>query len=205
MDGSYIYGNNILKSKPYKEMLLSAWVYIDSSKTFDGAIIYIMDDTQTTVKVLDIPNTIEKDVWTRVSATITPDEDINYTIGVVQLLNSGTMKVSSIQLEEGNILTDWTPAPEDIENRVDNLGTMTRVWGNSLSLNTAESLVSLEVHGNNSTTGYTGTQTITVTNRDITTHTINLPLGSYVLRSNGSNRDYFARVELGGRNSYLVL
>ena len=102
------------------------------------------------------------------------------------------------KLERGNIPTDWTPAPEDIENRLDDLGSTKTASGTSVSVVSADSLISVKINGNNGSTGITGDQTVTITNAGTTVDTIKLPLGSIVLRatSDGATRDCFERRDL---------
>lgn len=67
-----------------------------------------------------IPNT-----WTRVSWTFTTNAD-DYT-GFFRIDNNATktsgtaaiLRVANLKFEKGNRATDWTPAPEDLETRVE--------------------------------------------------------------------------------------
>ena len=118
--GCLVFGEQITSPTLPKPMLLSAWVYVDSAKTFNGADIYITDETQNYVHTLKVPDTIVKNQWTRLSIAIEPNPNQTFTIAAVKLKNSGSIKVSSIKLEDGNKLTDWTPAPEDNDTVINN-------------------------------------------------------------------------------------
>ena len=113
-------------------------------------------------------------------------------------INKDSAYITNIKLEKGNKPTDWTPAPEDIENRLDNLGSTRTASGTSVSVVSADSLISVKVNGNNGSTGITGDQTVTITNAGKIIDTIKLPLRSIVLRatSNGATRDCFERRDL---------
>src|SRR5699024_3921398 len=50
--------------------------------------------------------------------------------------------IKDIQLEKGTIATDWTPAPEDIDNDINNLSQ--EVTKNTTSLNVLENEISLK-------------------------------------------------------------
>lgn len=64
-------------------------------------------------------------IWQRVNATFTTNAD-DYT-GFIRIDNNGSttegsaaiLKVANLKLEKGNKATEWTPAPEDIQNGID--------------------------------------------------------------------------------------
>lgn len=58
--------------------------------------------------------TLSKD-WQRFSMVYTASGTGSITF---KLLAAGTLYITNLKVEEGNIATDWTPAPEDIETRV---------------------------------------------------------------------------------------
>src|SRR5699024_5374668 len=51
-------------------------------------------------------------------------------------------KLWNLKLEKGNIATDWSPAPEDVDNAISNL--TQEVTKNSTSLNVLENEISLK-------------------------------------------------------------
>ena len=59
---------------------------------------------------------------------------------------NGQIQFTGYKLEEGNIATDWTPAPEDIDNKLNNIS----VGGRNLLLDTGRSFTGV---GSNSTGG----------------------------------------------------
>ena len=130
----------------------------------------------------------------------TPSNCVDFNLMIGKGLNSTELEywITDIKLELGNVATDCTPAPEDIENRLDDLGSTKTASGTSVSVVSADSLISVKVNGNNGSTGITGDQTVTITNAGTTIDTIKLPLGSIVLRatSDGATRDCFERRDL---------
>lgn len=75
-------------------------------------------------------NGCELNKWYHVKVTITIPEQASSNVGTefaIQFYNSNadteasfTARFKNVKLERGNIATDWTPAPEDIETRIDN-------------------------------------------------------------------------------------
>lgn len=58
--------------------------------------------------------------WVRLSATYTYTLSTPTDVAVFVLLGrNGTIYVADLKVERGNKATDWTPAPEDIENRIE--------------------------------------------------------------------------------------
>nr|DAE42437.1 MAG TPA: Minor structural protein 4 [Caudoviricetes sp.] len=74
-------------------------------------------------------NGCELNKWYHVKVTMTIPEQASSNVGTVssiQFYNSNpdieasfTARFKNVKLERGNIATDWTPAPEDIETRID--------------------------------------------------------------------------------------
>lgn len=147
-----------------------------------------------------VGTTIKKRCY--VQNTITDRSDVatqdNYIEFYSTYDTSNWFSISKLKLELGNKATDWTPAPEDFENRLDNLGSTKTASGTSVSVVSADSLISVKINGNNGSTGITGDQTVTITNAGTIIDTIKLPLRSIVLRatSNGATRDCFERRDL---------
>ena len=75
-------------------------------------------------------NGCELNKWYHVKVTMTIPEQASSNVGTearIQFYNSNpdieasfTARFKNIKLERGNIATDWTPAPEDVETRIDN-------------------------------------------------------------------------------------
>lgn len=100
---------------------LSAWVYIEQTLTQahnqrESAIM--VRGTSGDKPQITIPNTTPVGQWTFLSEVHTFGADGSFVNTFVMLGGNGTMLVSCIKLEQGNIATDWTPAPEDTDARV---------------------------------------------------------------------------------------
>lgn len=65
---------------------------------------------------LGVAPTVEK----RVSATYTVVNDSHLWFRLENSVSGATLWISSLKLEKGNKPTDWTPAPEDVQNGIDN-------------------------------------------------------------------------------------
>ena len=68
--------------------------------------------------------------WARYSYTIS---NFTGTIYLMAVDAGTTYYIDDIKLEVGNIATDWTPAPEDIDNKIDNI----KVGGRNYILNSS--------------------------------------------------------------------
>ena len=75
-------------------------------------------------------NGCELNKWYHVKVTMTIPEQASSNVGTassIQFYNSNadteasfTARFKNVKLELGNIATDWTPAPEDVDTRIDN-------------------------------------------------------------------------------------
>lgn len=93
---------------------------------------------------LQIPNT--NGVWRKEIFTFTTGKNPNQT-GNIRIDNNGSalgnviskLWTRFVKLERGNKATDWTPAPEDIENKVANIQTDLQI-----AINNARALIAVE-------------------------------------------------------------
>ena len=87
--------------------------------------------------------------WTRISSTFTVKNDPTTSIDGLRWnthnsVTNGTVQFTGYKLEEGNVATDWTPAPEDADNKYvnksgDNMtGTLGFEKGAAMKFGTAE-------------------------------------------------------------------
>ena len=127
---NYIGSTRTKAVEPATEYTFSADVWINEyAKPFE---LFWLSDTKNDQKsgsnyVNVLPRgmrTIDPNKWTRVTWTFTTNPD-DYT-GYIRIDNNGTsvegeesiIRVANLKLEKGNRATDWTPAPEDLEDRV---------------------------------------------------------------------------------------
>lgn len=116
--------------EPSTEYTFSADIWVN--EYFKPYEIFWLSDTEETKKTgsgyVNVKsrgmNTVTPNVWTRVTWTFTTNAN-DYT-GYIRFDNNGTteegndsiLRVANLKLEKGNRATDWTPAPEDLEERV---------------------------------------------------------------------------------------
>lgn len=110
-----------------QQYTISGYYYIDSSVPLDGTAnnIFVRFSNETSM-VADSPlvslDTTIKDKWVRFEKTDTLKYD-----GVVSgrfymaLALNGAILMCMPKFELGNKATDWSPAPEDVENNINNL------------------------------------------------------------------------------------
>ena len=116
--------------KKGETVTISAWIYINSDKTLDShannnlfvRLCYLNSTGTTSTKDYGVRwDTIEKDKWIKVSHTFTLDKDVvdgsdnNF---LVALNRNGSIRVAKPKMEIGTKATDWSPAPEDIDNSI---------------------------------------------------------------------------------------
>ena len=108
-------------------LTLSCW-YKATKSTFDGALTLQLKgnkDGDTTSYSTALGVTVNKEnlkgEWTRISVTKTLENNWTncYAIGRVQ--KNGTAWFADFKLEKGNVVTDWSPAPEDTTDYTDDL------------------------------------------------------------------------------------
>lgn len=62
--------------------------------------------------------------WTRVHTVFTPTKDCLFRSFFIYFDSlDQVIHIANVQLEEGNVATDWTPAPEDVDNKVSTANT----------------------------------------------------------------------------------
>ena len=192
---------------PGEEFVFS--IYVKSSENFSGHMFLIQEysDPENRVTYEWISGNVTTE-WQRFHCVYTVK---NETTTLVNLsLRGTTAEITYFKLpkiEKGNILTDWTPAPEDVENRLDELGSTKTAEGNTVNVLSADSLISVQICGSIGAAGYTGTQTINIANAGVNIESITLPLGSIVMRrtTDASTRDTFERRELDGISQWCKI
>lgn len=100
-------------------LTISAWVYVEKAlvSTNDNEIfirgVNGLDDLE-----LKIPSTTPINTWVHLSQTYVYTETTELATVYILLGGDGTIRVSNLKLERGNRATDWTPAPEDIDQSI---------------------------------------------------------------------------------------
>ena len=114
----------LLDVEPNTTVTISCWYYIQDKSTFDsnfgfelkGKIEGVLD--QVFIGVGVAPNEMENGVWKRLVATATTDRHWDALYAFPWVAKNGTIYVTDFKIELGNKATDWTPAPEDMNDGI---------------------------------------------------------------------------------------
>ena len=84
-------------------------------------------------KVISTSGKLEANKWTKVWVVFeTPNtQDVYYMKPFVYGIDTNTVYISKVQIEEGTKCTDWTPAPEDVQGMIDSKANTTDVYAKS--------------------------------------------------------------------------
>ena len=123
-----------------KTYTLSYYYYVQDLSTFDSAIAIEVKAkkeglSDVGIGIAYIPkDSIIEGKWTKISVTLTINiTDISNPFVYVWLQRNGTAWFTNFKLEEGTIATDWTPAPEDVDESLSNK--VDKIEGKGLSTN----------------------------------------------------------------------
>lgn len=108
---------------------ISCWARV-SSESSQTNVMLIMRSWTTNDSGKSLYKTINNTEWKRYSITFVADAVAN-SIQFGQQ-GAGVIEICGMQLENGSIATDWTPAPEDIDNNIDSLQSLTQDQLNAL-------------------------------------------------------------------------
>lgn len=124
----YFAGKNCIPFNPNETWTLSLWIYIETIPTvpllssirlFNGNWVWASKVAE--ISIGDVVVT-EVEKWTRVEITFnTPSTIPTYDRGYIMFTNNQTTDcyMTEFKLEKGSKATDWTPAPEDVDNDID--------------------------------------------------------------------------------------
>ena len=127
----YHYRDLTKETNVNEQWTLSFWVYVANSEWIDvstnsiASAVRIFNSSNTKIGDISIPdlktvlkNSIGK--WTRYVCTFSIPASLDYTY--FYFFNSPARDydfyLANYKLEKGNVATDWTPAPEDIEDEI---------------------------------------------------------------------------------------
>lgn len=184
-----------------KTYTLSCYYYVQDLSTFDSALAFEVKAKREGLSDVSIGRAyIQKDSliegeWTKITKTVTINRtDLNNPFVYVWLQRNGTAWFTNFKLEEGTISTDWAPAPEDVENSILDIKTITETNTTSISsiqgqISTLISNTTVTVDGKEKTLkdAYSGTvQTVNSINTTIGEHTSTLNTLNGTVSSNTS-------------------
>lgn len=120
-----IYNNNITIERFEKgeTYTISAIVMVTDELDSDRNSIFVRSAGNGDNPIITIGQNTEMNVWKKYSRTFTPSVTSETNQIYVLLGKNGGLSVSEIKFEKGNKATDWTPAPEDVQEGIDNAQT----------------------------------------------------------------------------------
>ena len=126
--------SNTISCKQGDTFTLSCWVKVKDVTAFDYGVTFIIDeydssgariawqDTDPAVTAGTNKVTFESNKWTYCTATYTIRKDTATKLGIrLCIFKNGEISFKLPKLEKGNKATDWTPAPEDLEDEMNTL------------------------------------------------------------------------------------
>ena len=143
--------------------------------------------------------------WTRVHTVFTPTKDCLFRSFFIYFDSlDQVIHIANVQLEEGNVATDWTPAPEDVDSKV---STANMNASNALSTantandtaNTANSNAASAVSTANAANSTANTAKSTADAAKSTANTAKNTADSAKNTANSAN-DKIDNLKIGGRN-----
>lgn len=117
---------NCLSMKKGETYTVSCWYYVEDRNTFNGALALECKgkfdnntSNSTIMRVSFDKNTMVEGQWTKMFKTITVDKDYRDVCVRAWVGRDGTAWFTDFKLEKGNKSTDWSPAPDDMKDYVD--------------------------------------------------------------------------------------
>lgn len=177
-----------------EKYVLSAYVKCDT-----GAGVYFYSSEGSVVPSTDngtklIGATDNATSWRKIYQAFTITSDGSFRPRFENSVDGKMFYICGLKLEKGNIATDWTPAPEDIENSISDVKSITETNTTSISaiqgqISTLISNTTVTVDGKEKTLkdAYSGTvQTVNSINTTIGEHTSTLNTLNGTVSSNTS-------------------
>ena len=126
---------NITSVKSGDILTVSCWYYVEDKSTFDSSLTIEVKGERVEasseggiISAEVSASNIVQGKWTRLVGTAKLTSDYKYIYVYPWVKCNGTVWFADIKLEKGNKPTDWSPAPEDIDNSI--------VGGRNLLMNT---------------------------------------------------------------------
>ena len=111
--------------KPNTTITISCWYYVEDKSTFDDSFGFELKGEKVEggghevfIGVSTYSSQMENGVWKKIVATRTTDCHWDYLYIYPWVAKNGTVYVTDLKVELGNKATDWTPAPEDIDDSI---------------------------------------------------------------------------------------
>lgn len=117
---------NCLSMKKGEIYTVSCWYYVEDKNTFNGVLALeckgkLDNNTSNSVimRVSVDKTAMVEGQWTKIFKTITVDKDYSDVCVRAWVGRDGTAWFTDFKLEKGNKSTDWSPAPDDMKDYVD--------------------------------------------------------------------------------------
>nr|DAP93628.1 MAG TPA: Putative tail protein [Caudoviricetes sp.] len=117
---------NCLSMKTGDVYTVSCWYYVEDRNTFNGALALEckgkLDNNTSNSTIMRVSldkNTMVEGQWTKMFKTVTVDKDYRDVCVRAWVGRDGTAWFTDFKLEKGNKSTDWSPAPDDMKDYVD--------------------------------------------------------------------------------------
>ena len=117
---------NCLSMKKGDVYTVSCWYYVEDRNTFNGALALEckgkLDNNTSNSTIMRVSvdkTTMVEGQWTKMFKTITVDKDYRDVCVRAWVGRDGTAWFTDFKLEKGNKSTDWSPAPDDMKDYVD--------------------------------------------------------------------------------------
>lgn len=122
---------------------ISSWCYVEDVSTIDVAIGLEVKgykegvtSSSTIAGIFISPSNIVEGNWIRYTKTFTASEDFSKCYICSYVTRNGTVWWTDFKLEQGNKVTDWTPAPEDVDEAIETVIIETNVKTSNLDVKT---------------------------------------------------------------------
>ena len=116
---------NITSVKSGDILTVSCWYYVEDKSTFDSSLTIEVKGERveassegSMISAEVSASNIVQGKWTRLVGTAKLTSDYKYIYVYPWVKCNGTVWFADIKLEKGNKPTDWSPAPEDIDNSI---------------------------------------------------------------------------------------
>ena len=104
---------------------ISCWYYCTDKTTFDNRFALELKgrkegatSDETIYNVIIASDKLIENKWTRISGKITLKDDWKNAYIYTWVEKNGVINVTDIMVSKTNVLTDWTPAPEDVQEQI---------------------------------------------------------------------------------------
>ena len=156
--------------QPNTTITMSCWYYIEDKSTFDENFGLELKGKKeggdvTFLGVSVVPDVMENGVWKKIVTTGTTDCHWKYLYVFPWVAKNGTVYVTDLKVEYGNKATDWTPAPEDIDNSITEVDNKFANYSTTSAMNSAINQKANEITSTVSETYATRTSLTTVDNK----------------------------------------